>query len=131
MKEIWFYICAVTIIVLITVTFIIFPEKDKNIAFLKKYGWETEDGFIEREEIVIPTEFDDVYLNYNEIQKESGLDITPYKGKRAVRYTYIIKNYPNKEYNNVRANVICVDGKPIAGDIMTVGLNGFMHSLSK
>ena len=29
----------------------------------------------------------------------------------------------------VRANVITVRGKPVAGDIMTVSIDGFMHSL--
>lgn len=134
MKEIAFYICAVTVITMISVIFICFADEgnksDRNTVFLEKYGWEVGDDFIEKEEIIIPEEFDDVYMNYNDMQKEAGLDMEPYKGKKAVRYTYEVKNYPS-DIPDVRANVICVDGRPIAGDIMTVKLDGFMHSLKR
>ncbi|MCH5185774.1 MAG: DUF4830 domain-containing protein [Oscillospiraceae bacterium] len=134
MKELWFYVCAVIIIILIAVIFMFFADndgtEDKNIAFLEKYGWEVKPGFIECEDIVIPEEFDDVYTDYNDIQKAAGLDIEKYKGKRGVRYTYIVENYPDETSESVRANVICIDGIPVAGDIMTVGLHGFMYPLN-
>ena len=57
------------------------------------------------------------------------MDLTPYKGEKAIRYTYEVLNYPIKTDEMVRANVICVNEKPVAGDIMTVSIHGFMHSL--
>ena len=84
---------------------------------------------VESEEITIPKPFDKVYENYNEIQLRAGLDLTPYMGMSGIRYTYTVKNYPVYVGEEVRANVICIDGKPVAGDIMTVSLSGFMHSL--
>ena len=77
----------------------------------------------------LPDAPDDVYNQYNRIQLEAGLDLTPYYGSECVRYTYIVLNYPEQTDSEVRANVLCVDGKPVAGDIMTVASDGFMRSL--
>ncbi len=126
------YFAAVAVIIATTLAFVLFAsgESDvKNIEFLKNYGWETDTRAVEREEITIPCPLDRVYENYNEIQLRAGLDISRYAGKDAVRFTYIVKNYPCDVGEEVRANVICVGGEPVAGDIMTVSVNGFMHSL--
>lgn len=131
MKKMLLYAVCVVSIAVITVLILYFFRLDtrRNISFLKEYGWITEKNEIEIEEIIIPEVFDDVYINYNRLQKQSGLDLEPYKGKKAVRYTYVVLNYPYDVGEEVRANIICVKGKPIAGDIMTLSLNGFMHSL--
>ena len=73
----------------------------------------------------------EVYNDYNSLQRLAGLDISDYKGKNAIRYTYIVTNFPNEtEEKEIRANVLTVNGRPIAGDIMTVSLDGFMYSLN-
>ena len=74
-------------------------------------------------------EFDEVFDNYNERQNKAGLDLKPYMGKRATRYTYIITNYPD-ETVNLRGNVLVVDGVAVGGDISTVELGGFMEALN-
>ena len=84
---------------------------------------------MDSEKIHIPEVFDEVYKGYNKIQSDAGLDIEPYRGKEAVRYTFEILNYPYNVGEKVYANVICVKGEPVAGDVMTVSVNGFMHSL--
>ena len=127
------YFTAVAIIIVTTFVFVMFASGEtdvKNIEFLESYGWETYARPIESEEVIIPDPFDRVYENYNKIQIEAGLDLTPYKGMSGTRYTYIVTNYPLDVGEAVRANVICIDGKPVAGDIMTVSINGFMHSLN-
>lgn len=123
------------ILVTILLTFAIFlftsdRTNSRNIDFLKSYGWEVEKKPTEQVEILIPDVFDDVYLNYNSLQKEAGLDLSNYRGFPAVRYTYILKNFPEETDQTVFANVICVDGIPVGGDICTVALNGFMYSLN-
>lgn len=105
-------------------------QNQKNLEFLKKYGWETEGQYIEKVDIEIPHEFDQVYENYNFLQKDAGLDLTPYRGMKAVRYTYLVKNFPDEVGEPIRANVLCVKGTPVAGDLMTVSLGGFMLSLN-
>ncbi len=127
------YFTAVAIIIITTLAFTFFAsgeDSTKNIDFLAGYGWETDGKVIEKSEIIIPNPFDLVYENYNKMQLLSGLDLRPYMGCKGMRYTYIIKNYPYDVGEDVRANVICIDGKPVGGDIMTVSIHGFMHSLN-
>lgn len=127
------YFAAVLIIVITTFAFTFFASGEtdvKNAEFLRGYGWETESRPIEEAKVIIPDPFDKVYENYNLMQKRAGLDLEPYKGKSGTRYTYIVKNYPCDVGEAVRANVICIDGNPVGGDIMTVSINGFMHSLN-
>ena len=102
----------------------------KTIAFLKKYGWEVNPEPIDKSEFIIPEIFDEVYENYNELQKEAGLDLTPYAGCAAIRYTYEVTNFPFDAKSPVRANVILVDAEPVGGDICTVSIDGFMYSLN-
>lgn len=123
-------ICAAVIVG--AVTFTVFSKEgeiSECVVFLNGFGWETDDKPSDSSDVFIPYEFDNVYKNYNIIQNDAGLDLTPYRGMKGVRYTFVVNNYPYDAGETVYANVICVDGKPVAGDIMTVSLRGFMHSL--
>lgn len=125
-----YYVIIVAIILAIGAVCIVFASDDAytNIEFLQSYGWIVEDNYIEKEKVKIPKIFDDVYNNYNALQRMAGLDLSLYKGREAIRYTYIIKNFP-MDTEEVRANVLCVDERPVAGDVMTVRIDGFMYSL--
>ena len=85
--------------------------------------------WVEFMEVQIPQEFDEVYAKYNEIQTAQGMDLTKYQGKRVMRYTYSIKNYPSGE-EGVCANMLVYKNKLIAGDVCSPKLDGFMHGLS-
>ena len=98
------------------------------IKFLEQFGWVVEENALEECEITIPKDFDKVMQQYNEIQKQQGLDLSKYSKKCANRFTYKVTNYPN--YNGtVYANVITYGGKVIAGDICTADAKGFIHTL--
>ena len=129
MKNIACYAGALLAVIIIVFAFISLYSESPGAELIRSYGWEIDPSPVESVSIIIPEQFDDIYENYNLIQLEAGLDLAPYKGMPAVRYTYIVKNYPDKSYN-VRANVIVVDSVGVAGDICTVELGGFMHSLS-
>lgn len=125
------YFVSVIIIFIVTLAFVFFAsgeEDEGNIEFLKSYGWEVGRYAVDEAEVIIPKPFDRVYENYNQLQLRAGLDLTPYQGMCGRRYTYIVKNYPHTT-DEVRANVIVIDGERVAGDIMTVSSTGFMHSL--
>lgn len=125
------YFAAVVTIMVTTLVFVLFASgAEEQREFLRGYGWEVTIKAVEKADVIIPKPFDRVYENYNELQLKAGLDLRPYMGMRGVRYTYIVENYPRDVGEDVRANVICIDGKPVAGDIMTVSLQGFMHSLN-
>ena len=99
---------------------------EQRIAFLKQFGWEVAADPAEVVEVCIPTEFDEVYEKYNIIQKKQGFDLADYKGKRVKRWSYEVTNYPNTP-QNVRANLLVLDGRIIGGDVCSIELNGFMH----
>ena len=127
------YFISVVIIIVTTLMFVLFASGEtdtNNIVFLKGYGWEVRTKSVEKEDIIIPKPFDCVYENYNDIQLKAGLDLRPYMGMKGVRYTYIVENYPKDVGEEVRANVICINNEPVGGDIMTVSLRGFIHSLN-
>ena len=127
------YFISVVIIIVTTLMFVLFASGEtdtNNIVFLKGYGWEVRTKSVEKEDIIIPKPFDRVYENYNDIQLKAGLDLRPYTGMKGVRYTYIVENYPKDVGEEVRANVICINNEPVGGDIMTVSIRGFIHSLN-
>lgn len=132
MNKMVFYIITVSVIISLGAICLVFAgdEACDNIPFIESYGWQVEQNIHEKEKVKIPEEFDDVYNNYNNLQKLSGLDLTDYKGRNAIRYTYIVKNFPKNCRDTVYINVLCVDSKPVAGDVMTVQLDGFMYSLN-
>ena len=127
------YFISVVIIIVTTLMFVLFASGEtdtNNIVFLKGYGWEVRTKSVEKEDIIIPKPFDRVYENYNDIQLKAGLDLRPYMAIKGVRYTYIVENYPKDVGEEVRANVICINNEPVGGDIMTVSIRGFIHSLN-
>lgn len=94
-------------------------------AFLTSLGYEFSENFTEKI-FTIPYEFDMVYNNYNELQKEVGFDLSLYKGRECVMYTYEIHNHP---FGDCNANIIVYKGDIIGGDISSVNLDGFMTPL--
>lgn len=99
----------------------------ERIDFLAQFGWEVEPEPLETRELTIPQEFNDVYRNYNEIQKAQGMDLAPYAGKQCYRWTYRVTNYPDTP-QEVRANLLVYEGKVIGGDLCSVELDGFLCS---
>ncbi len=126
------YIVTAAMILAAAAVFIAFGEEsvdETNAEFLQSFGWEVKRKNIDSAAVNIPDPFDLVYENYNKLQIEAGLDLAPYAGRRAMRYTYEVTNFPYGEPKNVRANVLCVDDEPVAGDIMTTAADGFMAGL--
>ena len=128
MKNLLSYTFVCLSVVIIAWAFVVYSGENDALEFLSIYGWQVDEKPIESVPIVIPEEFDTIYEDYNRLQKEAGLDLREYRGKKGTRYTYRVLNYP-ENIENVRANVIVIDGKSVAGDISTVALDGFMHSL--
>lgn len=103
---------------------------EDRIAFLSQFGWEVDATPIEEAEVVIPDEFDKVFTGYNELQKKQGLDLSKYKRKKLMRYTYKITNYDG--YNGVvYANILVKGKRVVGGDICSADTNGFIHGFSK
>ncbi len=95
-------------------------------SFLSQFGWKVKAEPVEVKEVVIPSEFDRIFTNYNEIQKQQGLDLSKYRRKTATRYTMEVTNYGDYD-GKVYANVIVYHNRVIGGDICSADASGFMH----
>ena len=105
-------------------------NNNERVTFFAQFGLEVNEEPIEVKEIVIPSEFDENYNKYNEIQKKQGLDLEPFKGVRVKYWSYEILNYPGYENSDgrIRGNLLIYNGIIIGGDVSDISLNGFMHT---
>lgn len=101
----------------------------ERAAFLSQFGWKISDDPVEISEVIIPQDFDAGYVEYAEMNKAQGLDLEPFKGVRAKRWTYDVLNYPGLENltGTVQANLLVYDGRVIGGDICSLEKGGFIH----
>lgn len=102
---------------------------EDRVKFLSQFGWTVDEQCLEEVEITIPAKFDKVFLGYNEIQKQQGLNLGKYKRKDMKRYTYEITNYPNYS-GTVLANLIVYKNRVVGGDICSADVNGFIHGFT-
>lgn len=103
---------------------------DDRINFLKQFGWEVEAEPIKEQQVVIPGEFDKIFSAYNEIQRTQGLDLSAFKKKAVMRYTYVVKNYPNYD-GEVYVNILVYRNIVIGGDVCSADINGFVHGFER
>ena len=101
---------------------------EDRIEYLQNLGYEVESEPISEKSIVIPTEFDDIFKEYNMLQRKQGFDLSQYGGLEAEQYTYRVINYPNTS-DEVHAQLYTRNGQVIGGDIHSTALDGFMHGL--
>ncbi len=116
------------IVVVVSAVFTSFLQKDENtllcLELLKTLGCQYEEEPYEIAEIAIPEGFGKVYENYNNLQKEAGFDLTPYRGMTVLRYSFRLHE---KDYTT--ANILICDGKICGGDILNPSLGGNMLPL--
>lgn len=70
-------------------------KDDEQCAFLEQFGLSPL-KITESSEVTIPTEFNETYEEYNELQKSIGLDLEKFKGKSAQKVTYELDNSKTK-----------------------------------
>lgn len=102
---------------------------EERVAFAGTFGWEVSAEPAEVLEVIIPKEFDQVYLEYNALQKKQGFDLEGYAGKRCKRYSYTITNHPQAE-SEVRINLLIYKDRLIGGDVCSTAAEGFMHGFA-
>lgn len=99
----------------------------ERTAFLSQFGWKISEDPVEVSEVIIPENFDDGYAEYAAMNKAQGLDLEPFKGVRAKRWTYTVLNYPGLENSkSVQANLLIYDGRVIGGDVCSLEQGGFI-----
>lgn len=86
-------------------------KDDEQCNFLEQFGLSSE-KITDSCEVTIPTDFNDTYEQYNELQKEIGLDLEKFKGKSVQKITYELKNCKTKF-----AVLLIYKGKVIGGHL--------------
>ncbi len=100
--------------------------------FIESFGWVSGKVPDKIEEIRIPVEFDEVYEEYNDIQRKQGFDLRKYRAYIAKKYTYSIINYDGAETGvPICANLIVIDGAIVGADISSAKADGFVTVLAK
>ncbi|MBQ7288114.1 MAG: DUF4830 domain-containing protein [Clostridia bacterium] len=100
-------------------------DEAARLDYINALGWMV-DGNCSMEEVVIPQKFNDVYTEYNELQKEQGFDLLQYRGQTVKQYIYHVLNHESgSEY--VYLHLLVFKDRVIGGDISSTELNGFMQ----
>ena len=113
----------------VTIKYSDIKTDEDRAAFFKQFGYEIKDTPVDTRDVAVPEQFDAVYEKYNDIQKAQGLNLSKYKGKNVVKYTYEVTNYDYK--GTVLATILVYKDKIIAGDICSADGTGFMHGFEK
>ena len=100
----------------------------ERVSFLRELGYEVVETPVSVKEVLIPDELDDVLLEYNELQKQAGMDLEQYHGKRVKVWTYRVLGAIDED---VQASLYVYKDKIIGGDVHSTALDGFMRGLVK
>lgn len=103
---------------------------EDRIGFLSQFGWQVISEPKETVEVTIPDEFDKIFTGYNEIQRRQGLDLSDYRKKKVMRYTYEITNYEGAN-GTVYANLLVYRNRVIGGDVCSADVSGFIHGFER
>ena len=96
---------------------------EDRISFLNDNGIKTEQEPFYVCDIIIPSSFDGVYESFENVQNAQGLSLSEYKGKKVRRFSYAVKNPPEK-IEKVSAEILVCDGKIIACALCDLTNNG-------
>lgn len=86
-------------------------KDDEQCTFLEQFGLSPL-KIIDSCKVAIPTEFNEIYEEYNELQKSIGLDLEKFKGKSVQKITYELENSKTKF-----AVLLIYKGKVIGGHL--------------
>lgn len=100
---------------------------EDRVGFIYSLGFLVTTAPSEVKTVNIPYEFDDVYKNYNLLQKKAGFDLLPFKGKQVTLYTYPML----KDDFVADVHLIIFNGEIIGGDICGRAFGSEMLPLCK
>ncbi len=106
----------------------VLETNEDRVAYLGELGWEVEPEPVESLQFLLPETLEEPYLSYNALQLPQGFDLGDYCGQQIARYTYKVLNYPDRP-QGVQANLYVCGDRPVAGDILCPGANGFQEPL--
>lgn len=128
-KRIFILLCVIVSVFLILIQFfsvkadyIDVSTNQRRVAYITALGITLQNDEYSKKDTVIPLEFGNVYNKYNTMQKQSGFDLSGYKGQNVTIYTYNCDTYKV-------VNLIVYKGGLIGGDICDLKIDGQMLPL--
>ena len=102
---------------------------EDRVAYLQSFGWEVSPEPTQTQEVKIPTEPNEVFERYNELQISQGFDLHEYAGKCVKRYVYEITNHPDAQ-SPYYATLLIYKNSVIGGDVCSAAKGGTMQGLA-
>lgn len=99
-----------------------------RVALLQELGYTVSGSWTAVQEVAIPTQWDEAWKTYNEMQQACGYDLTPYQGQRVKSYTYDLVS--PAAGSAVQAHLYEYRGEVIAGDVTGTGEHAFFQGLA-
>lgn len=96
---------------------------DGRVKFLTDLGWDVVTSPAESGQVKIPDQSGEVFDRYNALQKSQGYDLSPFAGKKVMRYVYQIRNYPGASAP-VYATLLIHRDTVIGGDVTDTSPGG-------
>lgn len=92
--------------------------QQQELEFLSQFGLQVQETSLVSDRVIIPSEFNEAYSEYNSLQTEIGLDLSNYKGVSAQRDVYKLENYESdgKDYY---VTLLIYNNRVIGGHIGT------------
>ena len=83
--------------------------------FLTSCGYSSIE-FLFQTEVTVPKNWNDIYTEYNELQRQQGFDLVPYKGETVEEYVFFVNDTLNatvlvSEQKIIAAHVADCDGR--------------------
>lgn len=69
---------------------------EEQVSFLEQFGYTAVADSAESRKVTIPAEFNDTYEEYNNLQKQIGLNLEKFKGKTASEVRFELENSEEK-----------------------------------
>lgn len=88
----------------------------QRLDYIRGFGWNTGITHCDVQEVRIPVNFDEVYEEYNDIQKKQGFDLRSYRAHSVKKYTYEISKSDDDPVP-LYAELLVEDGVIIGADI--------------
>ncbi len=107
-------------------------EPQQHKEFARQLGLETADYPEMIQKVRIPEEFDGFYESYNDMQKSSGFDLFPFRGKKCTLYTYRLqdKNFSGEYLLDLMIYRDRIIGGDVSKDKYNGGISGFSDILT-
>ena len=80
-------------------------DASQRTYYFASHGWEVKE--ISEKDITIPSQFSDAYEEYVRLQDKQELPLRGYKGMKAQRFEYEVKNYSPDNMKMLAELIVC------------------------